>query len=362
MKPDYIISLEQVPQLKPEERKELKKVTRWFSFQSNDYYLSLINWQDPDDPIRRLIIPQIRELDEWGTLDPSSENLYTKAPGLQHKYRETALLLVSDMCGGLCRFCFRKRLFVNDSSEVVPDVTEALRYISNHQEITNVLLTGGDPLMLETGDLEPTVRKLREIDHVQIIRIGSKMPAYNPYRIIDDPELLEMIRKYSTPEKRIYIMAQFNHPRELSEPAMEAVRLLQGSGAILMNQTPMIHGINDNPEVLSMLFKKLSFMGVSPYYVFQCRPAKGNRIFSVPLEEAYAIFEKARGMCSGLAKRARFVMSHKKGKIEVVGVDATHTYFRYNQAAEPADLGRFVVCERNPDACWFDDYRECTSD
>jgi len=362
MNPNYIVSLDKVAPLRDEERAALRQVTDTFAFRSNEYYLSLIDWEDRNDPIRRLIIPDTGELEEWGHLDPSSESTYTKAPGLQHKYLQTALMLVSDVCGGLCRYCFRKRLFIEESNEVVRDLSPALAYIRRHPEITNVLLTGGDPLMLSTEVLERIVRSLRTIDHVQIIRIGSKIPAFNPYRIISDPSLAAMIRKYSTPEKRIYIMAQFTHPRELTDVAVQALDILQDAGAVLMQQTPLIRGINDDPRTLADLFKKLSFVGATPYYVFQCRPTVGNSIYGVPVEESYQIFEDARAQCSGLAKSARFVMSHQTGKIEVVGKTGNCTYFKYNQAADPADIGRFMIYRSNPDAYWFDDYTEPVDD
>lgn len=358
MYPRYISSLDEVPGISAEERASLARVTDLFAFRSNDYYLSLIDWNDPNDPIRRLVIPTLDELEPWGRLDPSAEHLYTRAPGLQHKYRETALLLVSDLCGGFCRYCFRKRLFIEDTREVNKDVSEGLAYIRDHPEITNVLLTGGDPLILDTGRLQEILTRLQEIEHVKIVRIGTKMPAYNPSRIINDPGLLDMIRGYSQGERRVYIMAQFNHPRELTEVACRAVALLQGAGAVIMNQTPLIRGINDDPAVLSRLLGRLSFMGINPYYVFQCRPTTGNRPFAIPVEESYQIFERARATCSGLSKQARFVMSHATGKIEVVGVTEGYTFLKYNQAADPADIGRFMIYKRNPEAYWFDDYTE----
>lgn len=356
--PIYLSSLDTVPGIGAEECARLAEVTELFAFRANDYYLSLIDRDDPADPIRRLVVPTLEELEPWGRLDPSSEHRYTRAPGLQHKYRETALLLVSDLCGGLCRYCFRKRLFIEDAREVNRDISGGLAYIRDHPEITNVLLTGGDPLILDTRRLLDIVRQLRGIDHVGIIRIGTKMPAYNPFRITNDPSLLDMIRDYSLDEKRIYIMAQFNHPRELTDAACRAVALLQDAGAVVMNQTPLIRGINDDPEVLSALFDKLSFIGANPYYVFQCRPTIGNRTFAVPVEESYRIFEQARSRCSGLAKRARFVISHATGKIEVLGKTDRYTYFKYNQAADPEDIGRFMVYKSNPDAYWFDDYTD----
>jgi KamA family protein len=354
--PQYITSPDRLNGLPPGEREAMEDVIRTFAFRTNEYYAGLINWDDPDDPIRKIIIPDSRELEDWGALDASSEKDYTVVPGLQHKYPQTALFLTIDVCGGFCRFCFRKRLFMNGNDEITRDFAEGIRYIRNHPEITNVLITGGDPLLLATSRLRSLIEAIRSIDHVRIIRIGSKMVAFNPYRILNDPVLPDLIRQYSTHEKRIYIMAHFNHPRELTPVAIEALDLLRDSGAIIVNQTPLLRGINSDPAVLTTLFQKLSFIGVPPYYVFQCRPTRGNRHFEIPVEEAYGIFEQAKANCSGLAKRARFVMSHATGKIEVVGRTEQATYFKYHQAADPADIGRFMAFQSNPLAYWFDDY------
>jgi KamA family protein len=358
--PKYLTKLEQVPQLRPDEREELEEVGQKFVFRSNDYYQSLIDWSDPEDPIRRIVIPDVQELDEWGQLDASNEEKYTKVKGLEHKYTSTALLLVNEVCAAYCRFCFRKRLFMNENEEVTKDVSEGIEYIRRHPEISNVLLTGGDPLIMSTSKLAPIIQKVREIDHVKIIRIGTKIPAFNPYRILNDPSLHEMIRTYSTGEKKIYIMAHFNHPRELTPVAVEGLNMLMQSGAIVVNQTPMIQGVNDDPDVLAELFNKLSYMGIPPYYVFLCRPTLGNETFSVPIETGYEIFEKARAKCSGLAKRARLVMSHETGKIEVVGVSEGQVFFKYNRSADSENDSKFLVFESNPEAYWFDDYEEAS--
>jgi KamA family protein len=327
-------------------------------FRTNEYYLSLVDWNDPDDPIRRIVVPDETELEDWGRPDVSGEVDYTVVPGLEHKYRSTALLLVSDACGASCRFCFRKRLFMDDNDEVVKDVTEGVDYIRRHEEISNVLLTGGDPLILCTAKLEKIISRLREIDHVQIIRIGTKMPVFNPYRITEDPSLLEMIERYSTFEKRIYVMVHINHPVELTDIAIQGLGLLRKAGAVTVHQTPLIAGVNDDPMVLSELFNKLSFIGVPPYYVFQCRPTQGNRIYSVPVERSYQIFEEARTKSSGLAKRARLVMSHTTGKVETVGLTDTHVFFNYLRTHRDSDNSRFLIFERNPKAYWFDDYQK----
>ncbi len=357
-KTKYLTKLEQVPQLSQREVNRLEEVNEKFVFRTNDYYQSLIDWSDPEDPIRRIVIPDVQELDDWGRLDASNEESYTVAKGIEHKYDSTALLLVNEVCAAYCRFCFRKRLFMDQNEEVTKDISDGLEYIRSHPEINNVLLTGGDPLIMSTSKLEPIIQKVREVDHVNIIRIGTKIPAFNPMRIYNDPSLAAMFRKYSTPEKRIYVMAHFNHPRELTPEAVRGLSFLLEAGAIVVNQTPMIAGVNDDPDILAEMFNKLSYIGVPPYYVFQCRPTLGNRIYVTPLEEAYEIFEAARTRCSGLAKRARFVMSHATGKIEIVGLTEKHIYFKYLRAADPDNDARFMVFKRNPDAYWFDGYTE----
>ncbi|MDQ7038467.1 MAG: KamA family radical SAM protein [Aquificota bacterium] len=355
----YIIDLKFVEQLPQSEREELQEVTEKFAFRTNDYYNSLINWDDPDDPIRRIVIPTREELEVWGKLDASNESKYTKVHGLEHKYPDTALLLVTDVCGIYCRFCFRKRLFMNDNDEVARDVSEGLEYIRNHPEINNVLLTGGDPLILATKKLEKILTALADIPHVRIVRIGSKMTAVNPFRISDDPALLELFEWFNAKTgKQLYLMNHFNHPRELTKEARQAVDLVHRTGTVQTNQTPILKGINDDAEVIRELIEELSFMGVPPYYLFQCRPTAGNKAYSTKIEETVDIVERARARASGLAARVRYVMSHETGKIEILGKTESLIFFRYHRAADPENRGKFMVFRRNPEAHWFDDYTE----
>ncbi len=355
----YIINLDFVEELSGREREELRKVTEKFAFRTNNYYNSLINWEDPEDPIRRIVIPSTEELEVWGRLDASNESKYTKVHGLEHKYPDTALLLVTDVCGIYCRFCFRKRLFMNDNDEVARDVSEGLEYIRNHPEINNVLLTGGDPLVLATFKLEKILHALAEMPHVRIVRIGSKMLAANPYRVIEDPALLELFEWFNSETgKTLYLMNHFNHPREITREARKAVELVQKTGTPLTNQTPILRGINDSVEVLRELLDELSFMGVPPYYFFQCRPTAGNKTYSTRIEETLDIIESARLRVSGLGARVRYVMSHETGKIEILGRTENLIFFRYHRAADPENSGRFMVYRRNPSAHWFDDYTE----
>jgi lysine 2,3-aminomutase len=225
-----------------------------------------------------------------------------------------------------------------------------------------VLLTGGDPLVASTGKLEKLIRQLWEIDNVRIIRIGSKMPAFNPFRIINDPSLLEMFGRYSAAGKKIYVMGHFNHPRELTEPAAQCLSLLQKAGVTVVNQSPIIRGVNDSAEVIAELLGKLSFIGVTPYYLFICRPTLGNKPFLVPIEASLEMFERARSKVSGVARQARLCLSHKTGKIEVVGKTKTNIIFRYHRAANPVDHGRLMSFNLDPEACWFDDYTDKQAD
>src|SRR5215207_8873874 len=206
IRPRYLTKLDQVGSLSAEERQALKPVSEKFTFRTNEYYQSLINWDDPNDPIRRIVMPDVQELREFGELDASDESSYTALKGLEHKYADTALLLVNNVCGAYCRFCFRKRLFTDGNDEVTNDITDAVEYIQQHPEINNVLLSGGDPLIMSTGKLGRIIQQLRDIKHVRIIRIGTKMTAFDPYRILNDPSLLEMLNKYSLPDRKIYVM------------------------------------------------------------------------------------------------------------------------------------------------------------
>ncbi len=360
--PKYITKLDKVSGLSKTERKNLKNITRHFSFRSNEYYLSLIDWEDPEDPIRRIIIPVLDELDNWGDLDASNESHYSAAPGCTHKYKDTALLLVSDICGGFCRFCFRKRLFMSQNNEVFKNIIPGIEYIRDHPEINNVLITGGDPFLLSTRKLEKIIRRIREIDHVDIIRIGTKMPAFDPFRIINDKYLPEMLSRYSGTEKKIYVMTQFNHPRELTRISLEAIDLLHNSGIMTANQTPFIRGVNDDPETLKDLFNALANAGIPPYYVFICRPTLGNYTYALPIERCIEIFDIARRLCSGLAKRARLAMSHSSGKIEVLGMNDDNVFFKFHRAAHLTHDSNVIVCARNPEAYWFDDYDEAIAE
>jgi KamA family protein len=354
MRVRYITHLSKLDGLTSEERRRLEPVAERYVFRLNTYYNELINWDDPDDPLRHLVVPRESELNDWGELDASKESNYTPVRGCQHKYSDTALLLVNEVCGAYCRYCFRKRLFMNDNDDASIDHSRGLAYIQEHEEITNVLLTGGDPLIMATRRLEKIVSDVAAVPHVRIIRIGSKMTAFNPFRVIDDPSLLDMIREYCAGGTQIYIMNHFDHPRELTADARRAIRMLKDAGAETVNQCPIVRGVNDTPQTFAALFRELSVIGCPQYYVFQGRPTAGNEPYEVPIVEGFQIFTDANRRVSGLAKRARFAMSHETGKIEIFGVDDRHIYMKYHRAHRKADYGRMVIARRDDAAYWLD--------
>lgn len=351
----YIRSLDQVPQIPAEARVHLDRVAERFKFRANDYYLGLIDWSDPADPIRRIVIPEAGEAEDWGRLDASNEAANTVTPGVQHKYTQTVLLLVNEVCGAYCRYCFRKRLFMDGNDEVSLDVEPGCRYIGAHPEVTNVLLTGGDPLLLSTRRLGEILGRIRKIPHVRIIRIGSKMPAFNPFRILDDDALAETLGRHSLPDRRVYLMAHFDHPRELTQEAVAAIDRLIRAGVIVVNQCPLLAGINDDADTLRTLFRTLASAGAPQYYLFQGRPTAGNLPYRIPIVRGWELFQEAMRGISGLAKRARFALSHDVGKVEVLAVTATQILVRCHRAKDPADRGRIVAYRRDDDAAWLDE-------
>ncbi|MNW48792.1 L-lysine 2,3-aminomutase [compost metagenome] len=354
VQPKYFTDIDKITGIPKELREELKRITEKFAFAVNEYYLNLIDWEDINDPLRKIVIPDEGELEEYGRWDASDEDTNYVVPGCQHKYETIALLIVSKVCGSYCRFCFRKRLFRNDVKEVMADVEAGLTYIALHPEINSVLLTGGDSLILSTVKLEMIIKRLREIPHIKTIRLGSKIPVFNPMRIYEDQSLLEMISRYSTAEKRIYIMAHINHPREITIESRKAFDELHRAGAIIVNQTPILRGINDDPVILGELLDQLSWVGITPYYFFVNRPVAGNRNFVLSLADVYRIVEEAKAKTSGLGKRVRLVMSHTSGKIEVLAIENNKAYLKYHQSRDGRN-GQLIVLDCPKNAAWFDD-------
>ena len=306
-----------------------------------------------------MVIPSVEELNLSGSYDTSGEQENTKLRGLQHKYSQTALILATNRCATYCRFCFRKRMVGLPAQEILRNFNNAVRYIEEHKEINNVLISGGDPFMLSTRTIEKFLEKLSNLPHLSFIRFGSKVPVYLPNRFIEDDKLLKLFKKYSLPDRKIYIVTQIDHPREITDQLIEAITKLLNSGVIINNQTVLLKGINDNPDILAELQNKLVSIGINPYYVFQCRPVKRvKRFFQVPLYKGYEIVEQAKKKLNGHSKRFKYVMSHRTGKIEIIGIMNDEIYFKYHQAKDPRNYGRFFKRKLNKTAGWLDELKQ----
>ncbi len=336
--------------------KQLRHIIELHPMRITQYYASLIDWSNPDDPLMRMAVPSAEELDLSGSYDTSGESLSTKMPGLQHKYAQTALILTTNRCALYCRHCFRKRLVGLPTEEILQRFSDAARYIERHREIDNVLLSGGDPLILPTRLIGRFLERLSQIYHLNFVRIGSRVPVTFPSRILTDAELISVLRGHSNKLKHLYLVSHLNHLREITPQSTLAFARLLGAGLIVINQTILLKGVNDDPSVLAELNKGMVRIGVNPYYIFQCRPVKRvKRHFQVPLKRGYDIVERTKAMLDGPSKRFRYIMSHKSGKIEIVGVMGDEIYLKYHQARNPKDLGKFFKRKLTADAGWLDD-------
>ncbi|MFD2614773.1 KamA family radical SAM protein [Paenibacillus gansuensis] len=350
----YYTDVGQLTMITEPERARLKQMTDTFPFRMNDYYMKLANWNDPGDPIRRLVIPGRAELLEHELQAAGDANRYSVVPGVRHKYETTAQLMVAEVCNPYCRYCFRKHLLRKNPNDGLSDVEPGLRYISEHPEIDTVWLTGGDGLALPAERLRYILGKLRDMEHVNIIRLGTKLPIFDPLRICEAMELLDAIHDYSTPDKRIYIMAHIHHPKEITPESKRAFRALHDAGAILVNHTTLLQGINDRAEVLSELLDKLTWAGLSPDYFSVNRPVPAHSEGGLTLQKIYRIVEKAKSRTSGLGKRVRLSMSHATGKIEILAIENGKAYLKYYESHQ-GDPGRFMIMECPEHAEWFDD-------
>jgi len=321
------------------------------------HYMSLIDWDNPSDPIKKIAIPSLTEFNLEGSYDTSGEAENTILPGLQHKYEQTALILSTNKCATYCRYCFRKRLVGLPSKEVIKRFDDAAEYIKQHEEINNVLISGGDPLVLSNKIIESFLAVLSDISHLKFIRFGSRAPVMLPSRFEDD-ELLDILKRYSHSDRRIYVVTQFNYPREISKESVKAINNLISAGIILTNQTVLLKGINDYPRTLAKLQNKLVSIGVNPYYVFQCRPVKRVKSsFQVSIYKGIDIVETAKKSCNGHSKRFKYIMSHRTGKIEILGIRHDHIYFKYHQAKDIKNLGRIFKRKIDKKAGWLDGFK-----
>ena len=345
-----ITKLPELSEFLPEAAKDLTDgLLKQFPMAIPEYYLNLIDPNDPNDPILKMAVPSLLELQTDGTFDTSGEGENTKIKGLQHKYRETALILSTNQCAMYCRYCFRKRLVGLSTQEMVQDMDAVISYIQTHTEINNVLVSGGDSLLNSNRTLGTYLERLSCIDHLDYIRFGSKVPIVLPDRILKDEELQALFRSYCK-KKQIYVVTQFNHPNELTAQSIAAVKCLQSLGVIVKNQTVLMRGVNDRADCIATLFNLLVRNGIVPYYLFQCRPVSGvKNHFQVPIMQGISLVQDVKQRTSGNGKNFRYVLSNEQGKLEIVGIPQPgRVLLQYHQAKEISRCG--ALFERDIDA------------
>lgn len=273
--------------------KEIERVKRVYPMRVSSYYLSLIKAKD--DPIWKQCIPDRRELeDHFNIDDPLSEERDTKVPGLIHRYPDRVLLLISSTCATYCRFCTRKRKIGRVKQIPMEQIMKGIDYIRKHKEVRDVILSGGDPFLRTDSEIEHILKDLRTIPHLEIIRIGTRVPCTQPARITK--RLCNILKKYHP----IYVNIHFNHPAEITPESKRACELLADAGIPLGSQTVLLKGVNDSPEIMRELFQKLIQIRVRPYYLFQCDLVKGIEHFRTSVETGMKIIKEIQGFTSGL--------------------------------------------------------------
>lgn len=260
------------------------------------HYFSLIDPSDPADPLRRQVIPGMAENKKVAIerRDPLGEEDHEVVPHLVHRYPDRVLLLLTDRCASYCRFCTRKRWVGQGPTPKADDFNQALEYIAQHPEVKEVIISGGDPLMLSDDKLGVILPKIRAIASVEIIRLASRMLTFAPMRVT--PQLISLLRSVQP----LYLMVHFNHPRELSTLTQEALLNLANAGVPVFNQTVLLKGVNDCAPTLEALFRKLVYLRARPYYLHQCDLAPGVEQFRVPLADSLSIIKSLQGNLSGL--------------------------------------------------------------
>lgn len=342
-------------QLSEEDRGRLEGILTDYPISITPYYLSLIDFSDPEDPIRKMAVPSSEEASLGGSYDTSGEAHNTVLPGLQHKYAQTALMLSTNQCAMYCRHCFRKRLVGTSEDEILRNFGKVHSYITEHKEINNVLVSGGDALLNDNLYLENILSMLSGIEHLDAIRICSRTPVVWPERITGDPALLDLFERYNQ-KKQLVLATQFNHPRELTEASRQSIRAIQRIGMPILNQAVLLKGVNDDSNILGTLLRQLVASGVMPYYIFQCRPVAGvKNHFQVPIRQAYQIIEEAKAMQTGIGKAFRYCMSHVTGKIEILGIANGDTmYLKYHESIDPEKYGTVFKKTILPTQTWLD--------
>lgn len=268
-----------------------------FNIRTTPYYARLAK-DSEQDPIRKILMPNVRELKSafQEMIDPLGEKINAQTSRLIHRYSDRVLFLVTDFCSVYCRYCTRKHFTGNELSFLkTNEFKEALSYIQSHPGIREVILSGGDPLTLSNTILDSVLTEIRKIEHIEIIRIGSRMPVVCPQRI--DEDLLKIFKKH----KPVYLMTHFNHPREITELAAEKLESIVDQGVPTFNQMVLLNGINNHEVIVQALSRRLLYLRVKPYYMFQCDPSLGTDHLRTSLADSLKIQRQLWGHLSGLA-------------------------------------------------------------
>jgi lysine 2,3-aminomutase len=292
--------LAHIIKLTPEEEQGIKKAQGRLSMAITPYWATLIDPDDPLCPIRRQAVPVVTEsiVSPHEMVDPCAEDRDSPAPHLVHRYPDRVLLLATEHCAMYCRHCTRRRLVGDHAPEEKPFAQRfdaAIEYIKSNRKVRDVLISGGDPLILEDEELEVLIQKIRAIPHVEFLRLGTRIPVTLPQRISE--RLVTMLKKYSP----IWMSIHFNHPKEITKRSKMACDMLSDAGIPLGSQSVLLKGINDRPFIMKKLVQELLKIRVRPYYIYQCDPVRGTQHFRTPVSVGINIMEKLRGHTSGYA-------------------------------------------------------------
>lgn len=347
-----------------EERGKLEEVAAAHPMNIPRYYLDLIDQDDANDPIRKMAFPAAEELVVAGAMgettgDPYGDDKHNKGNGILHKYPYTALVVATEYCSMYCRHCFRKRMVGLPNDQTVKSFQQAAKYIAEHDEIKNVVMSGGDPMLLPTEALRSMLESLRHIDHLNYIRIGSRAPVVFPMRFFED-ELIELLAEVNR-DKPIYVPTHFNHPNEITPEAAEAVARLRSAGVTVNNQAVLLRGVNDSVDTLVELMDGLLQIGVNPYYLYQCMPVSRVRHhFQVPLKYGVDMVDDARRKMDGYAKRFKYIIGHDIGKLEICGRIDDKLILKQLHArpGHQEESSRLLVRQLTENGGWLDDLPE----
>jgi len=319
-----------------DERAAIEKTSDVFRWNVTPYYAQLMDPTDPSCPIRRQVVPTTDELagDIVDELDPLDETGHSPVKNLVHNYEDRVAFCVTAECAVYCRYCLRKRM-VGDASYFMrtDEHQAAIDYIAEHDEIRDVLLTGGDPLTFNEDNLEWLLSRLRAIDHVELIRFGTRMPVKLPYRITED--LCDLLERYHP----IWINTHFNHPKELTDEAAAAIDRLKQAGVPVGNQTVLLEGINDDPDTMKALNEGLVRMRVRPYYLYQAQVIGGTAHMRTPIEVGMHLMRRLRGRTSGFA-------------IPTYVLDTPHGKVPLNRSYVKGRAGAYVLMETYDGTLW----------